>query len=32
VIDTETETPEESAHRVIEKIGELGLAHLRVPA
>jgi adenylylsulfate kinase len=32
VIDTEAETPEESAQRVLAALAELGLAHVRVPA
>ncbi|HWH55425.1 MAG TPA: adenylyl-sulfate kinase [Gaiellaceae bacterium] len=32
VIDTEAETPEESATRVLELLGERGLAHIRMAA
>jgi adenylyl-sulfate kinase len=32
VIDTESETPQESANRVLEAIAERGLAHVRIPA
>src|ERR671924_234130 len=31
VIDTESETPQESANRVLEAIAERGLAHVRIP-